>query len=123
MVLEDDFSESEIIKINKFLKQMNDLKTFNNIKLLKTSDTIKALIYELIDQTLDSFIYDICNYHNDYYTKEDFLHNIDELLTLDPQVQHECLYQYLYDEITLKTFKYYLNNKDTFIELYIQILT
>lgn len=123
LILEDDFSELEILKINKFLKQMNDLKTFNHIQYLKSSDNIKTNIYELIDQTFDSFIYDICNYHNDYYTKEDFLHNIDELLTLDPQVQHECLYQYLYDEITLKTFNYYLNNKDAFVELYIQILT
>ena len=123
LILEDDFSESEIIKINAFLKQINDLKTFNNIKLLKASDTVKALIYELIEQTLDSFVYDICNYHEDYYTKEDFLHNIDELLALDPQVQHECLYQYLYDEITLKTFNYYMNNQDAFVELYIQILT
>lgn len=123
LILEDDFSESEILKINKFLKQMNDLKTFNNIKLLKASDTVKALIYELIDQTLDSFVYDICNYHKDYYTKNDFLQNVDSLLSLDPQVQHECLYQYLYDEITLKTFNYYLNNKDAFVELYIQILT
>lgn len=123
LILEDDFSESEILKINKFLKQMNDLKTFNNIKLLKASDTVKALIYELIDQTLDSFVYDICNYHEDYYTKNDFLQNVDSLLSLDPQVQHECLYQYLYDEITLKTFNYYLNNKDAFTELYIQILT
>lgn len=123
LILEDDFSELEILKINKFLKQMNDLKTFNHIQYLKSSDNIKTHIYELIYQTFDSFIYDICNYHNDYYTKEDFLHNVDELLALDPQVQHECLYQYLYDEITLKTFNYYLNNKDAFVELYIQILT
>jgi hypothetical protein len=123
LILEDDFSESEIIKINKFLKQMNDLKTLNNIKLLKASDTVKALIYELIDQTLDSFVYDICNYHEDYYTKDDFLQNVDSLLSLDPQVQHECIYQYLYDEITLKTFNYYMNNQDAFVELYIQILT
>lgn len=123
LILEDDFSEVEILKINKFLNQMNDLKTFNNIKLLKASDTVKALIYELIDQTLDSFVYDICNYHEDYYTKNDFLQNVDSLLSLDPQVQHECLYQYLYDEITLKTFNYYMNNQDAFIELYIQILT
>ena len=123
LILEDDFSEVEILKINKFLNQMNDLKTFNNIKLLKASDTVKALIYELIDQTLDSFVYDICNYHDDYYTKNDFLQNVDSLLSLDPQVQHECLYQYLYDEITLKTFNYYMNNKDAFVELYLQILT
>lgn len=123
LILEDDFSELEILKINKFLKQMNDLKTFNHIQYLKSSDSIKTLIYELIDQTSDSFVYDICNYHEDYYTKNDFLHNIDELLTLDSQVQHECLYQYLYDEITLKTFNYYMNNQDAFTELYIQILT
>ena len=122
LILEDDFSEVESLKINKFLKQMNDLKTFNHIQYLKSSDSIKTHIYELIDQTFDSFIYDICNYHNDYYTKEDFLNNIDELLALDPQVQHECLYQYLYDEITLKTFNYYMNNQDAFVELYIQIL-
>lgn len=123
LILEDDFSELEILKIDKFLNQMNDLKTFNNIKLLKASDTVKALIYELIDQTLDSFVYDICNYHNDYYTKKDFLQNVDSLLSLDPQVQHECLYQYLYDEITLKTFNYYMNNQDAFSELYIEIIT
>lgn len=123
LILEDDFSESEIIKINSFLKQMNNLKTFNNIKLLKTSDTIKALIYELIDQTLDSFIYDICNYHDKSYTKNDFLQNIDSLLSLDPQVQHECIYQFLYDDITLKTFDYYMNNQDVFTELYMQIIT
>ena len=123
LILEDDFSESEIIKINSFLKQMNNLKTFNNIKLLKTSDTIKALIYELIDQTLDSFIYDICNYHDESYTKNDFLQNIDSLLSLDPQVQHECIYQFLYDDITLKTFDYYMNNQDVFTELYMQIIT
>ena len=124
LILEDDFSESEIIKINSFLKQMNNLKTFNNIKLLKTSDTIKALIYELIDQTLDSLVYDICNYHNDdYYNKNDFLQNVDSLLSLDPQVQHECIYQFLYDDITLKTFDYYMNNQDVFTELYMQIIT
>lgn len=123
LILEDDFSESEIIKIKAFLKQINDLKTFNHIQYLKSSDNIKTLIYGLIDQTLDSFVYDICNYHEDYYTKNDFLHNIDELLALDPQVQHECLYQYLYDEIALKTFNYYLNNEDAFIDLYLQILT
>jgi hypothetical protein len=123
LILEDDFSEVEILKINKFLNQMNDLKTFNHIQYLKSSDSIKTLIYELIDQSLDSFVYDNCNYHEDYYTKNDFLQNVDSLLSLDPQVQHECLYQYLYDEITLKTFNYYLNNKDAFVELYIQILT
>ena len=124
LILKDNFSKSEILKINKFLNQMNDLKTFNNIKLLKTSDTIKALIYELIDQTLDSFVYDICNYHNDdYYNKNDFLQNVDSLLSLDPQVQHECLYQFLYDDITLKTFNYYMNNQDAFTELYIEIIT
>lgn len=123
LILKDDFSEVEILKINKFLNQMNDLKTFNNIKLLKASDTVKALIYELIDQTLDSFVYDICNYHEDYYTKNDFLQNVDSLLSLDPQVQHECLYQYLYDEITLKTFNYYMNNQDALTELYIEIIT
>lgn len=123
LILENDFSELEILKIQKFLNQMTDLKTFNKIQYLKSSDNIKTIIYELIDQTLESFVYDICNYHNDYYTKKDFLHNLDELLTLDPQVQHECLYQYLYNDITLKTFNYYLNNKNAFTELYMQILT
>ena len=123
LILENDFSELEILKIQKFLNQMTDLKTFNKIQYLKSSDNIKTIIYELIDQTLDSFVYDICNYHNDYYTKKDFLHNLDELLTLDPQVQHECLYQYLYNDITLKTFNYYINNKNAFTELYMQILT
>lgn len=123
LILENDFSELEIFKIQKFLNQMTDLKTFNKIQYLKSSDNIKTIIYELIDQTLDSFVYDICNYHNDYYTKKDFLHNLNELLTLDPQVQHECLYQYLYNDITLKTFNYYLNNKNAFTELYMQILT
>ena len=123
LILENDFSELEILKIQKFLNQMTDLKTFNKIQYLKSSDNIKTIIYELIDQTLDSFVYDICNYHNDYYTKKDFLHNLDELLTLDPQVQHECLYQYLYNDITLKTFNYYLNNKNALTELYMQILT
>jgi hypothetical protein len=123
LVLEDDFSELEILKINNFLKQMNDLKTFNHIQYLKSSDSIKTHIYELIDQTFDSFIYDICNYHNDYYTKKDFLQNVDSLLSLDSQVQHECLYQFLYDDITLKTFDYYMNNQDVFTELYMQIIT
>ena len=123
LILKDNFSELEILKIKKFLNQMNDLKTFNNIKLLKASDTVKALIYELIDQTFDSFIYDICNYHEDYYTKNDFLQNVDSLLSLDPQVQHECLYQFLYDDITLKTFNYYMNNQDAFTEQYIEIIT
>jgi hypothetical protein len=123
LILEDDFSELEILKINNFLKQMNDLKTFNHIQYLKSSDSIKTLIYELIDQTLDSFVYNICNYHNDYYTKNDFLQNVDSLLSLDPQVQHECLYQFLYDDITLKTFNYYMNNQDALTELYIEIIT
>lgn len=123
LILEDDFSEVEILKINKFLKQMNDLKTFNHIQYLKSSDSIKTHIYELINQTFDSFIYDICNYHNDYYTKKDFLQNVDSLLSLDPQVQHECLYQFLYDDITLKTFNYYMNNQDALTELYIEIIT
>lgn len=123
LILKDNFSELEILKINKFLNQMNDLKTFNHIQYLKSSNSIKTHIYELIDQTLDSFVYDICNYHEDYYTKNEFLQNVDSLLSLDPQVQHECLYQFLYDDITLKTFNYYMNNQDAFVELYLQILT
>lgn len=123
LILEDNFSEVEILKINKFLNQMNDLKTFNHIQYLKSSDSIKTHIYKLIDQTLDSFVYDICNYHEDYYTKNDFLQNVDSLLSLDPQVQHECLYQFLYDDITLKTFNYYMNNQDALTELYIEIIT
>ena len=123
LILEDTFSETEIIKINQFLDYMNDIKILNNIKLIKEKNEIKKIIYKLIDTTIDSFVYDVTDYDNAYYTRDEFLSNIDQLTVLSPETQHELLYLFLYDETTLKTINYYIQNKDIFVEKYLNILT
>lgn len=123
LILEDTFSETEIIKINQFLDYMNDIKILNNIKLIKEKNEIKKIIYKLIDATIDSFVYDVTDYDNAYYTRDEFLNNMDQLTILAPETQHELLYLFLYDETTLKTINYYIQNKDIFIEKYLNILT
>ena len=123
LILEDTFSETEIIKINQFLDYINDIKILNNIKLIKEKNDIKKIIYKLIDSTIDSFVYDVTNYDNAYYTRDEFLNNIDQLTILTPETQHELLYLFLYDESNLKTVDYYIQNKDIFIEQYLNILT
>ena len=55
LILENDFSELEILKIQKFLNQMTDLKTFNKIQYLKSSDNIKTIIYELTKHSIHSY--------------------------------------------------------------------
>ena len=123
LILEDTFSETEIIKINQFLDYMNNIKILNNIKLIKEKNDIKKIIYKLIDSTIDSFVYDVTDYDTAYYTRDEFLNNMDQLTILAPETQHELLYLFLYDESNLKTVDYYIQNKDIFVEKYLNILT
>lgn len=122
LILEDNFSNTNIIEIKKFLTKMNDLKVINNIQKLRETNQLKSMIYELIGDTIDSFVYDICNYDGAHYTKEEFLSNIQTLTILDPHVQHELLFNFLYKS-NVNTLNYYLENKDVFVEQYLNILT
>ena len=89
---------------------------------MKESDTIKNMIHSLIFETIDSFVYDICNYDDAYYTKNEFLSNIEALTMLAPHIQHEMLFKFLY-ESKVNTFNYYLQNEDIFVNQYLNILT
>ena len=111
-----------ILKINQFLDNMKQLKSISSIQKMKETDTIKNMIHTLIYDTIDSFVYDICNYDGAYYFKEEFLNNIEVLTMLAPHLQHEILFKFLY-ESKLNTFNYYLQNKDIFVEQYLNILT
>ena len=122
LILENDFSNTDIIEIKQFLTNMNELKIINNIQKLRETNQLKSMIYELIGDTIDSFVYNICNYDGAYYTKEEFLTNVQTLTILDPHVQHEMLFRFLY-ESKVNTFNYYLQNKDVFVEQYLNILT
>ena len=122
LILEDDFSNTYIIEIKQFLTNMNELKIINNIQKLRETNQLKSMIYELIGDTIDSFVYDICNYDGTYYTKEEFLSNVQTLTILDPHVQHELLFNFLYKS-NVNTLNYYLENKDIFVEQYLNILT
>jgi len=122
LILEDDFSNTNIIEIKQFLTNMSELKIINNIQKLRETNQLKSMIYELIGDTIDSFVYDICNYDGAYYTKEKFLSNVQTLTILDPHVQHELLFNFLYKS-NVNTLNYYLENKDVFVEQYLNILT
>lgn len=122
LILEDDFSNTDIIEIKQFLTNMNELKIINNIQKLRETNQLKSMIYELIGDTIDSFVYDICNYDGAYYTKEEFLSNVQILTILDPHVQHELLFNFLYKS-NVNTLNYYLENKDMFVKQYLDILT
>lgn len=122
LILKDDFSKTEILKINQFLDNMKQLKSISSIHKLKESDTIKNMIHSLIFKTIDSFVYDICNYDDAYYTKNEFLNNMETLTMLAPHIQHEMLFKFLY-ESKVNTFNYYLQNEDIFVEQYLNILT
>ena len=122
LILEDDFSNNDIIEIKQFLTNMNALKIINNIQKLRETNQLKSIIYELIGDTIDNFVYDICNYDSAYYTKEEFLSNLQTLTILDPHAQHELLFNFLYKS-NVNTLNYYLKNKDIFVEQYLNILT
>lgn len=122
LILEESFSYTEILKINQFLDNMKQLKSISSIQKMKETDTIKNMIHTLIYDTIDSFIYDICNYDGAYYFREEFLNNIEVLTMLAPHIQNEMLFKFLY-ESKVNTFNYYLQNKDIFVEQYLNILT
>lgn len=86
LILEEDFSYTEILKINQFLDTMKQVKSISSIQKMKESDKIKNMIHTLIFDTIDSFVYDICNYDGAYYFKEEFLNNIEVLTMLAPHV-------------------------------------
>jgi hypothetical protein len=122
LILKEDFSNTDIIEIKQFLKNINELKIINNIQKLKETNQLKSMIYNLIGHTIDNFVYDICHYDEAYYTKEEFLNNIQTLTILDPHVQHELLFNFLYKS-NVNTLNYYLENKNVFVEQYLNILT
>lgn len=122
LILEDDFSYTDIIEIKNFLDTMKQLKSISSIQKMKELDKIKTMIDNLIFETIDTFVYNICHYDEAYYTKEEFLNNIQTLTILAPHIQHEMLFRFLY-ESKVNTFNYYLQNKDVFVEQYLNILT
>lgn len=122
LILEEDFSHTDIIEIKQFLKKMDDIKKINNIQKLKENNTLKSIVYQLIGDTIESFVYDICDYDGAYYFREEFLNNIQILNILAPHIQHEMLFKFLY-ESKVNTLNYYLQNKDIFVEQYLNILT
>ena len=122
LISKDDFSKTEILKLNQFLDNMKQIKSISSIHKMKESDTIKNMIHSLIFETIDSFVYDICNYDDAYYTKNEFLSNIEALTMLAPHIQHEMLFKFLY-ESKVNTFNYYLQNEDIFVNQYLNILT
>ena len=130
MLYEDKSNDTEENEINytqkvfKILNQ-NDLHDLN--KELKQSGIKPIPVRSKIEYKKSPFTIDGLILEEDFsYTEilkiNQFLNNIEVLNMLAPHVQHEMLFKFLY-ESKLNTFNYYLQNKDIFVEQYLNILT
>ena len=112
-ILEDSFTPREYNMIVYSLRLFKNVQHILTIKSSKTS-TVKSMAYQMINKAIPDFIYDICNYHTEGYTKDDFIRNVETFTwiyngdTISRLRTEEDLLnlidEWLFDTITLSQF-------------------
>ena len=72
-ILKEEFTKDELQEIEDFYFKLSKLSEYNSHWVFVDEELI---IKEIIDNAISDFEYDISNFNNDEYTKEDYLNNI-----------------------------------------------
>ena len=72
-ILKEEFTKDELQEIEDFYFKLSKLSEYNSHWVFVDEELI---IKEIIDNAISHFEYDISNFNNDEYTKEDYLNNI-----------------------------------------------
>lgn len=72
-ILNEEFTKNEMQEIEDFYFKLNKLAEYNSHWEF---DNDELIIKEIIDNAISDFKYDISNFYDEDYTKEDYLENI-----------------------------------------------
>ena len=130
-ILEDSFTPREYNMIVYSLRLFKNVQHILTIKLSKTS-TVKSMAYQMINKAIPDFIYDICNYHTEGYTKDDFIRNVETFTwiyngdTISRLRTEEDLLnlidEWLFDTITLSQFDDFMLEPEQLVEELIRLI-
>lgn len=130
-ILEDSFTPREYNMIVYSLRLFKNVQHILTIKSSKTS-TVKSMAYQMINKAIPDFIYDICNYHTEGYTKDDFIRNVETFTwiyngdTISRLRTEEDLLNliddWLFDTITLSQFDDFMLEPEQLVEELIRLI-
>lgn len=130
-ILEDSFTPREYNMIVYSLRLFKNVQHILTIKSSKTS-TVKSMAYKMINDAIPDFIYDICNYHKEGYTKDDFIRNVETFTwiyngdTISRLRTEEDLLnlidEWLFDTITLSQFDDFMLEPEQLVEELIRLI-
>lgn len=130
-ILEDYFTPREYNMIVYSLRLFKNVQHILTIKSSKTS-TVKSMAYQMINKAIPDFIYDICNYHTEGYTKDDFIRNVETFTwiyngdTISRLRTEEDLLnlidEWLFDTITLSQFDDFMLEPEQLVEELIRLI-
>lgn len=130
-ILKDSFTPREYNMIVYSLRLFKNVQHILTIKSSKTS-TVKSMAYQMINKAIPDFIYDICNYHTEGYTKDDFIRNVETFTwiyngdTISRLRTEEDLLnlidEWLFDTITLSQFDDFMLEPEQLVEELIRLI-
>lgn len=129
-ILEDSFTPREYNMIVYSLRLFKNVQHILTIKSSKTS-TVKSMAYQMINKAIPDFIYDICNYHTEGYTKDDFIRNVEtftwiyngEISRLRTEEDLlNLIDEWLFDTITLSQFDDFMLEPEQLVEELIRLI-
>lgn len=87
-ILKEEFTKDELQEIEDFYFKLSKLSEYNSHWAFVDEELI---IKEIIDNAISDFEYDISNFNNDEYTKEDYLKNIQTINRQSLDLLHKKL--------------------------------
>lgn len=122
-ILNEEFTKDEIQEIEEFYFKLSKLGEYNSYWEFENDELI---IKEIIDNAISDFEYDISNFNDDEYTKEDYLNNIRTINRQSLDLLHKKLVHTL-KNTTLTDLQDYkeeieLFSRNNMVEVFEQIL-
>ena len=122
-ILNEEFTKDELQEIEEFYFKLSKLSEYNSHWEFKDDELI---IKEIIDNAISDFEYDISNFNDDEYTKEDYLNNIRTINNQSLDLLHKKLVHTL-KNTTLTDLQDYkeeieLFSRNNMLEVFEQIL-
>lgn len=87
-ILKEEFTKDELQEIEDFYFKLNKLSEYNSHWEFEDEELI---IKEIIDNAISDFEYDISNFNDEDYTKEDYLNNIQTINRQSLDLLHKKL--------------------------------
>lgn len=122
-LLTEEFTKDELEEIKDFYFKLSKLSEYNSHWEF---DNDELIIKEIIDNAISDFEYDISNFYNEDYTKEDYLNNIQTINRQSLDLLHKKLVHTL-KNTTLNDLKDYKEEPESFsrnhmLDIFEQIL-